>query len=59
MCTRGFDWLVPAESGPREIDYHDNRRAQWEAQTAPFVMGGEGQSLGTKDILSIGPVDTH
>ena len=22
-------------------------------------MGGEDQSLGTKDILSIGPVDTH
>ena len=23
------------------------------------VLGGESQSLGNKDILSIGPVDTH
>ena len=26
---------------------------------SPIVLGGEGQSLGTKDALSIGPVDTH
>ena len=24
-----------------------------------IVLGGEGQSLGTKDTLSIGPLDTH
>ena len=24
-----------------------------------IVLGGEGQSLGTKERLSIGPVDTH
>ena len=26
---------------------------------SPIVLGGEGQSLGTKDTLSIGPLDTH
>ena len=26
---------------------------------SPSVLGGEGQSLGTQDILSIAPVDTH
>ena len=26
---------------------------------SPIVLGGEDQSLGTKDTLSIGPVDTH
>ena len=26
---------------------------------SPIVLGGEDESLGTKDILSIGPVDTH
>ena len=26
---------------------------------SPTVLGGEGQSLGTKDALSIGPLDTH
>ena len=26
---------------------------------SPIVLGGEGQSLGTKGTLSIGPVDTH
>ena len=26
---------------------------------SPIFLGGEGQSLDTKDILSIGPVDTH
>ena len=26
---------------------------------SPIVLGGEGQSLGTKDALSIGPFDTH
>ena len=26
---------------------------------SPIVLGGEGQSLGTKDALSIGPLDTH
>ena len=26
---------------------------------SPIVLGGEGQSLGTKDTLSIGPVHTH
>ena len=25
---------------------------------SPIVLGGEGQSLCTKDTLSIGPVDT-
>ena len=25
----------------------------------PIVLGGEGQSLGTNDTFSIGPVDTH
>ena len=25
----------------------------------PSVLGGESQSLGTQDILSIAPVDTH
>ena len=24
-----------------------------------IVLGGDGQSLGTKDRLSIGPVDSH
>ena len=26
---------------------------------SPIVLGGEDESLGTKDTLSIGPVDTH
>ena len=26
---------------------------------SPIDPGGEGQSLGTKDALSIGPVETH
>ena len=26
---------------------------------SPIVLGGEGQSLGAKDALSIGPLDTH
>ena len=26
---------------------------------SPIVLGGEDQSLGIKDTLSIGPVDTH
>ena len=26
---------------------------------SPIVLGGEGQSLGTKDTLSIGSLDTH
>ena len=26
---------------------------------SPIVLGGEGQSLGTKDALSIGHLDTH
>ena len=26
---------------------------------SPIFLGGERQSLDTKDILSIGPVDTH
>ena len=26
---------------------------------SPIALGGEGQSLGTKDALSIGPLDTH
>ena len=26
---------------------------------SPIVLGGEDQSLGTKDTLGIGPVDTH
>ena len=26
---------------------------------SPIVLGGEGQSLGTKDVLNIGPVDTR
>ena len=26
---------------------------------SPIVLGGEGQSLGTKDTLSIGPLDIH
>ena len=26
---------------------------------SPIVLGGEGQSLGTKDALSIGALDTH
>ena len=26
---------------------------------SPIVLGGEGQSLGTKDTLSIGPLETH
>ena len=26
---------------------------------SPIVLGGEGQSLGTKDALSIGRADTH
>ena len=26
---------------------------------SPIVLGGEGESLGTKDALSIGPLDTH
>ena len=26
---------------------------------SPIVLGGEGQSLGTKERLSIGPLDTH
>ena len=29
------------------------------SRQSPIVLGGEGQSLGIKDILSIGPVDTH
>ena len=42
-----------------ENDYHDNCRAQWEVQTVAHFRGGEGQSLGTKDTLSIGPLETH
>ena len=42
-----------------ENDYHDNCRAQWEVQQSPIVPGGEGQILGTKDALNIGPLDTH
>ena len=26
---------------------------------SPIVLGEEGQSLGTKDTLNIGPLDTH
>ena len=26
---------------------------------SPILLGREGQSLGTKDTLNIGPVDTH
>ena len=26
---------------------------------SPSALGGEGQSLGTKDVISVGPVDTH
>ena len=26
---------------------------------SPIVPGGEGQILGTKDALNIGPLDTH
>ena len=26
---------------------------------SPVVMGGENQSLGSKDAPSIGPLDTH
>ena len=32
---------------------------QWEVQQSPIVPGGEGQILGTKDALNIGPLDTH
>ena len=35
-----------------ESDYHDNCRAQWEAQTVTYYPAGERQSLGTKDTLS-------
>ena len=42
-----------------ENDYDDNCRAQWEAQTVTHCPGLGGQSLCTKDRLSIGPVDTH
>ena len=42
-----------------ENDYQHNCRAQWEARQSPIVLGGEGQSLCTKDTLSIGPVHTH
>ena len=42
-----------------ENDYHDNCRAQWEAQKVTHCRGWESQGLGTKDILSIGPVYTH
>ena len=42
-------------------DYHDNCRVQCEVQAvrSPIVLGGEGQSLGAKDTLSVGPLDTH
>ena len=26
---------------------------------SPIVLSGEGKSLGTKDTLSTGPLDTH
>ena len=26
---------------------------------SPIALGGEGQGLGAKDALSIGPLDTH
>ena len=50
-----------------ESDYHDNCRAhgggggcrQLPVVHVPSVRGGEGESLGTKDILSWGPSDTH
>ena len=29
------------------------------SRQSPIVLGGEGQSLGTKEALSIRPVDTH
>ena len=29
------------------------------SRQSPIVLGGEGQSLGTKDALSIRPVNTH
>ena len=42
-----------------ENNYHDNCRAQWKVQTVTHFLGGEGQSLGTKDKLSMGPLDTY
>ena len=30
-----------------------------KCRQSPIVLAGEGQSLGTKDALSIGPLDTH
>ena len=42
-----------------ENDYQDKSRAQWgggRPRQSPSVLGGEGQSLGTKDIFSWGLV---
>ena len=43
-----------------ENDYQDKSRAQWggggRPRHSPSVLGGEGQSLGTKDIFSWGLV---
>ena len=45
-----------------ENDYQDKSRAQWSSvggerpRQSPSVLGGEGQSLGTKDIFSWGLV---
>ena len=33
--------------------------ARLQASAVSIVLGVESQGLGTKDILSIGPVDTH
>ena len=31
----------------------------WRSRQSPIVLGGEGPNLGTKDALSIRPLDTH
>ena len=61
----GFLWqpllICPSRlnQASAENDHQDYCRAQWEARQSPIVLGGEGQSLCTKDRLSIGPVHTH